>query len=96
MEYWKVVEREEKKGALWRSWLLFKRGGISVKAWLKHHFLEINLVFSNFGEKAFWWNQRENTFPSFIFLSSHLIKHTLKKFSFLFSLQNFSFTLFHF
>ena len=44
----------------------------------------------------FWWAQRENTsIPPFIFLPFHPTKHTLKKFSFPFSLWSFPSTLFH-
>ena len=50
----------------------------------------------HFGEKTFWWAKRENICaPLFIFLPFYLTKHTLKKFSFLFSLQSFSSSLFH-
>ena len=50
----------------------------------------------HFGEKTFWWTQRENTsIPPFIFLPFHPTKHSLKKFSFPFSLQSFPSTLFH-
>ena len=49
-----------------------------------------------FGEKIFWWAQGENTWaPPFIFLPSYPTKHTPKRFSFLFSLQNFPSTLFY-
>ena len=48
------------------------------------------------GEKTFWWAQGENTWVSqFIFFPPHPTKHTLKKFSFLFSFQSFPSTLFY-
>ena len=53
--------------------------------------------FLHFRKKTFCWAQRENIQTlSFIFLLLHLTKHTSKKFFFLFSLQNFPFTLFYF
>ena len=56
-----------------------------------------SLQFSlHFEEKTFWWVKRENIWTSpFIFLPLHPTKHTLKKFSFSFSLQSFSSTVFH-
>ena len=49
-----------------------------------------------FGEKIFWWVQRENTkVLLFIFFHSPSTKHTPKKFPYLFSLKNIPFTLFH-
>ena len=53
-------------------------------------------LFIIIGEKTFWRAQGENIWaPPFILLPSHLTKYILKKFFFLFSLQNFPFTLFH-
>ena len=44
-----------------------------------------------FGEKIFWWAQRENTWaPAFIFLPSHPTKHNSKSFS-----SHFLFKVFH-
>ena len=52
--------------------------------------------FLHFENKTFWWAWRENTWtPSFIFLPLYPTKHTLKKFSFLFSFQSFPSTLFY-
>ena len=49
-----------------------------------------------FEEKTFWWAKGENTWVlSFIFLPPHPTKYTPKNILFLFSLQNFPFTLFH-
>ena len=52
--------------------------------------------FLSIRERTFWWVWGEYTWPLlFIFFSLYPTKHISKKFSFLFSLQSFSSTLFH-
>ena len=98
---WKNKKQKTKKRHPEKKRKKRKKRKRKVK-WTRHlHFCLLNShIFSikfslNFGEKTFWWVQRENTWISpFIFLLSHSTERTQKSFPSHF-LRNFPSFLFH-
>ena len=95
-----VIGKEKingKKKRKKKKWLTRWRLGRWIPIW--GVFLEAHCFLSSFlsiRERTFWWVWGEYTWsPLFIFFSLYPTKHISKKFSFLFSLQSFSSTLFH-
>ena len=70
---------KKKKKILWHSWLLFKRGVRSVKAWLKQHFSKINSVFSLFWRENFLVGQGRKHLGPTIYFSSFPSNQTHSK-----------------